>query len=73
MYFMQDGDISLIKRLFGYAVAHVSLGYEDHRDHRNQRYRTGCFNKMYSILLLNLEKLRALMPLCVISYKSQNL
>ena len=32
---------------------------------------TRCFNKMHPILLLNFEKPRALMPLCIVSYKFQ--
>ena len=29
---------------------------------------TGCFNKVYPILIVNFEKPRALMSLCIISY-----
>ena len=32
---------------------------------------TGCFDKIYPILMLHFEKPRALIPLCTISYRSK--
>ena len=40
---------------------------------KNFWHCTGCFNKMYPILVLNFEKVKSLMSVCIISYKFRNL